>query len=148
MRYEDTPRPDVEHHYHVRELIENQEKRTNDRNLSRAKEKDKAERQEEILKAKPVDIVEFYCKTCEEDFAQVAFKQIETDWSNSSQNIAFYKSKHDDCGSWAIRHITDKFRDPYWSESKQVANDRGKHFKDLLQPGETGYNLLYGRKNT
>ena len=148
MRYEDTPRPITESHYHIRELIENQEKRTNDRNLSRSKEKEKAEREEEILKAKPADIIEFYCTDCEEDFAQVAFKQVETDWSNTSQRIAFYKSKHDDCGAWAIRYITDKYSDPYWSESKQVARDRGKHYADILQPWETGYNLLYGRKNT
>lgn len=148
MKYHQTPRPEIESHYHIQELIENQEKRTEDRNRARYKEKDRAEREEEIQRAKPADIIEFYCAHCEKDFAQVAFKQVETDWSNSSQHIAFYKSKHDDCGSWAIRYITDKFNDPYWSESKQVARDRGKHYKDLLQPWETGYQLLYGRKNT
>ena len=148
MKYEHEPRPDIEHHYHIRELIESQEKRTADRNLHRSKEKQQAEREEEIQKAKPVEIVEFYCLHCEEDFAQVAFKQVEIDWSNSSQHIAFYKSKHDECGNWSIKHITDRFNDPYWTYSKQVARDRGKHFADLLQPGETGYQLLYGRKNT
>ncbi len=148
MRYEHVPRPEIENHYHIRQLIENQEKRTNDRNRSRSREKERAEREDDIQKAKPADIIEFYCADCEEDFAQVAFKQVETDWSNTSQRIAFYKSKHDDCGTWAIRHITDKYSDPYWSESKQVARDRGKHYADILQPWETGYNLLYGRKNT
>lgn len=148
MRYEDVPRPNVEYHYHIRELIENQEKRTNDRNRSRNKEKEQAEREEDIQRAKPIDIVEFYCSHCEEDFAQIAYKQVETDWSNTNQRIAFYKSKCDDCGTWAIRYITNKYSDPYWSESKQVARDRGKHYADILQPWETGYNLLYGRKNT
>lgn len=148
MKYEHQPRPEVEYHYHIRELIENQEKRTNDRNLHRNREKTIAEREEEIQKAKPGDVIEFYCADCEEDFAHVAFKQVETDWSNTSQRIAFYKGKCPECDSWAIRYITDKFSDPYWSESKQVARDRGKHFGDILQPGETGYQLLYGRKNT
>lgn len=146
MSYDNEPRPDVEMHPHVRMLIENQQKRTQDRNTFRDREKEYAERQEEIMKAKPFHIVEFYCTHCHEDFADLAHKQIELDWSNSLQNIAFYKGKHD-CGTWAIRYITDKLADPYWTESMQVAQDRGKHFADLLQPFETGYQTLYGRKN-
>lgn len=148
MKYEHTPRPEIEQHPYIRMLIEGQEKRTEDRNLHRNREKALAERQQEIDSVKAVDVIEFYCSHCQEDFAHIAFKQVEVDWSNSSQNIAFYKGKHEECGNWAIRHITDRFRDPYWYESKQVANDRGKHFADLLQPFETGYQLMYGRKHT
>lgn len=147
MKYEHTPRPEVEHHPHIRMLIEGQEKKANDRIRHRDREKEYAERQEEIDRYKDIDIVEFFCSLCQEDFAHIAHKQVEIDWSNSRQNVAFYKGKHD-CGTWAIRHITDKFSDPYWLESPQVARDRGKHHNDILQSFETGYNLLYGRKNT
>lgn len=148
MKYDHVPRPEIEQHPHIRMLIENQEKRTADRNLHRSKAKELAERQEEIDRYKEFDVIEFFCAHCQEDFAHFAHKQVEVDWSNSRQNIAFYKGKHEKCGNWAIRHITDRFMDPYWFESNQVANDRGKHFADLLQPFETGYQLMYGRKNT
>jgi hypothetical protein len=127
-------------------LIDQQEKRAKDRIQSRDREKMLAERQEEIDRAKEWDVIEFFCAQCQEDFAHFANKQVETDWSNTAQKIAFYKGKHD-CGTWAIRHITDKFNDPYWLESPQVARDRGTHHNDLLQPFETGYQLLFGRKN-
>jgi hypothetical protein len=148
MKYDHVPRPDIEQHPHIRMLIENQEKRTADRTLHRNRDKELAERQEEIDRYKHIDVIEFFCAHCQEDFAHYAVKQVEVDWSNSRQNIAFYKGKHEECGNWAIRHITDRFMDPYWFESIQVANDRGKHYADLLQPFETGYQLLYGRKNT
>lgn len=144
--YDHTPRPEVENHPHIRMLIERQEKKTKDRVIHRDRDKQVAERQEEIDKAKEWDVIEFFCAYCQEDFAHFANKQVETDWSNTNQKIAFYKGKHD-CGEWAIRHITDKFSDPYWLESPQVARDRGSHFADLLQPFETNYQLLYGRKN-
>lgn len=145
--YHHTPRPEIEYHPHIQMLIERQEKRTKDRNFHRNREKEYAERQEEIDKAKSWDVIEFFCTRCQEDFAHFAHKQVEADWSNPRQNIAFYKGKHD-CGEWAIRYITDKFSDPYWLESPQVARDRGTHHNDLIQPFETGYQLLYGRKNT
>ena len=147
MKYDQTPRPDIEYHPHIQNLIKRQEKKSSDRNYHREKEKEKAERQEEINKAKPVDVIEFYCRSCKKDFAHIAYKQVETDWTNVKQKIAFYKGKHE-CGTWTIRHISDKFSDPYWMESPQVARDRGEHHADLIQPFESGYNLLYGRKNT
>jgi hypothetical protein len=146
MRRHD-PKPDIEHHPHIQMLIDQQEKRTADVNRHRDRDKWQAERNEEIDKAVPYDIVEFWCDWCEEDFANFAHKHVEVDWSNSGQRVAYHKSKHD-CGNWCIRHITDKNSDPYWQESLQVAGDRGKYHNELLQPFETGYQLLYGRKNT
>lgn len=145
MKHE--PVPDIELHPHIQMLIEQQEKRAADRQRHQNRDKEYAEREEEIAKKKPYDIVEFYCDWCDEDFANFAHKHVEIDWSNPLQRVAYYKSKHD-CGNWAIRHITDPHADVYWSSSRQVAVDRGKHHNDLIQEGETGYNLLYGRKNT
>ena len=141
------PRPDIEYHPHIKMLIESQERKTKDRVIYQNREKVNAEREEEIIKAKPHDIIEFFCDWCDEDFANIAIKHVETDWSNPTQRVAYFKSKHD-CGNWCIRHITDRNADPYWMESRQVAQDRGKHHNELIQPFETGYELLYGRKNT
>jgi len=147
MKYEHIPRPDIEHHHHIRNLIERQEVRSKDKIIHQNRVKEQAERDKDIQMAKRLEVTEFWCDVCSEDFAELAWKQVETDWSNTAQRIAFYKSKHE-CGNWCIKHITDKFNDPYWSESLQVANDRGKHHNDLIQPFESGYQLLYGRKNT
>jgi len=141
------PKPEIENHPHIQMLIDTQEKRSKDRIAHQDKDKMNAERNDEIRKREAFGIIEFFCDRCDEDFANFAHKHVEQDWSNSSQYVAYYKSKHD-CGNWVIRHITDKNSDAYWMNSKSVAQDRGKHHNDLLQSFETGYNMLYGRKNT
>jgi len=147
MSYEHTPRPNIEYHPHIRYLIETQEKRVEDRIRFRENEKIATERDQLIKDAKLVELVEFWCASCREDFKGVAIKQVEQDWSCNGQWVAFYKTK---CfrGHWCMRLITDKNRDGYWTRSRQVLRDRGTHFKDVLQPWESGFQLLYGRKNT
>lgn len=147
MRYEHTPRPEIEHHPYIKELIERQEKRTSDRNYHRNREKDLEERDALIKDARWLEVKDFWCEHCQKDFKAQEIKQIETDWSNPSQRIAFYKTKHKDCETWVIRFITDRWKDPYWYKSKRVRIDQGKHYNDTVQPHQTGFNLLYGRKN-
>lgn len=144
--YEYVPRPTVEDHFHIRELIERQEKRTDDRNYHRNKEKEKEERNNLIKDNKLVVVTDFWCTQCEKDFKSIAIKQVCTDWNNESESIAFYKTKHW-CGKWCMRLITDKHRDAFWTRSKNIARDRGTHFADTIQPHETGFNMLYSRKN-
>jgi hypothetical protein len=140
------PKPLIEEHYHIQELIEGQERRTADRNRHRMLAKQKAERGSVIDEAPPKCFKDFYCSDCNEDFVAITVKQVEMDWTNPLQNIAFYKVKHP-CGKWCIRYITDGLEDPYWMQSPRVARDRGEHYADLIQPFENNYNLLYGKKN-
>lgn len=144
--YDHTPRPEIEQHYHIRNLIEGQEKRTEDRNYHRNKDKAKEERGDSIRESKLIDIKEFWCDHCKRDFRCVTYRQVETDWSNTSQHVAFYKGKHRKCGRWAIRLITDKNRDGYWMKSRLVRIDQGKHHNDTIQPWQTNFNLLYGKR--
>lgn len=141
MRYEQEPRPNIEHHYHIRSLIEFQEKKAYDRNYHREREKEKAERETTIQSAQNFVLTDFYCHKCKLDFKAQAIKEIEEDW-NGNGNNAFYRTK---CfkNHWCIRYITDKHRDPYWFKSKAVAQDRDRHFADTLQPWQTGFNMLY-----
>ncbi len=145
MKYEHVPRPDIEQHYHIRELIERQEKRSNDRSYHQEQAKLKAERQDLIKDNDLVKVVDFWCHKCKKDFKGVAQKQEEVDWSNVNQTIAFYKTK---CfkGHWCIRLITDKNQDPFWRQSRFVRKDRENHTLELLQPFEEGYHLLYGKQ--
>lgn len=146
MRYEQEPRPEIENHYHIKDLIEAQNKKAIDRSDYRERERVRQEREDLIKDSEVVVMKEFYCEQCAVDFVNLAVKQIEVDWTNSAQRIAFYKSKHRACGRWAMRYITDRNRDPYWFKSKKVRRDQGVHYNDALQPFQTGYQLVYGKK--
>lgn len=142
MRYEHEPRPEIEHHYHIRELIEAQEKRSDDRTYHRNKEKAKEDRNDIIRDAKMVVLTDWWCEDCREDFKAQAIKEVEVDWTNPSQFISFYKTKHW-CGKWCMRFVTDRHKDPYWFKSRAVHKDQGEHYEDTLQPYQTGFNTLY-----
>lgn len=143
--YENTPRPLTESHYHVRELIERQERRAEDRTMFREREKALADRNQEIKSTFVFTLTDFWCDICKKDFKAQAVRQEEVDWTNSSQVIAFYRTKHW-CGQWCIRLVTDKHRDGFWIKSRLMRLDQGNHFSDTVQPYETNYELLYSRK--
>lgn len=145
MNLDHAPHPEVENHYHIRKLIESQEKRVADREYHRTRLKDLEDRNDYIKDAQFGVITDFWCDRCQQDFKSQAIKQVEVDWTNSQQRIAFYKTK---CfqGHWCMRLITDRHKDQFWQKSKLVALDRGNHYADTVQPYETGLNLLYGKK--
>lgn len=138
-------KPLIEEHWHIQELITAQKKRADERTYYRDKAKMKQER-EDTINAEPMACVkEFYCRACNVDFLAPAIKQLQSDWNKPEQSVAFYQTKHRACGTWTMRHITEKLEDPYWFKSKKIAVDRGKHYEDLIQPFQNGYNLLYGK---
>lgn len=144
MRFDQTPHPTIEDHYHIQELIHAQERRRDDRVAAQNRAKSRAERDELIADAKVFEVKDFWCDTCKEDFVAQAVKQVEEDWY-ADQRISFYKTK---CwkGHWCIRLVTDKQADGFYYKSKLMALDRGNHFADTVQPWETGFNMLYGKK--
>lgn len=146
MRYENTPRPQIEDHHHIRELIEIQEKRSNDRTLHREHEALLQERRKELASLPTRHTMPFWCSKCREDFQAETILEIEHAWEKPDEVIAFYRTK---CfkGHWCIRLGLDKHRDPYFERSKAVAKDRGEHRADMLQPWDSGYDMLYKRKN-
>lgn len=139
------PKPLIEEHYHIQELMDFQDKRSKERTETRNRLKEAEEREDLIKDAKLFIVTDFYCAKCKEDFRSQSIKEVEQDWSCLSQRIAFYKSKCSK-GHWVIRLITDREIDAFWMKSRKVALDRGNHFRDIMQPFETGYNMLYGKK--
>lgn len=139
------PKPLIEQHYHINDLINGQKKRTDDRTYHREVLKSREDRNDLIRDSKLVVVTDFWCNSCKEDFKSMAIRQVEVDWTNSDQNIAFYNTKCD-CGKWCQRLITDRHKDSFWSKSKLMALDRGNHYADTVQPYETGFNLLYGKR--
>lgn len=137
LNFEQTPHPLVEDHYSIRNLINAQEKRRDDRERHRNIDKKRDEDLKDIAGFKDIETLDFYCDKCDREFVGRAKKQIDN-W----QNIAYYKIKHR-CGNWCLRHITDRFRDKYFFKSKKLARERYNGFNDTLQPFQSGYKMLY-----
>lgn len=135
-----SPKPLIEEHYHIQELIERQNKRSEERTYFQEKIKIGEERIKEISDAKLMAQADFLCLKCGDEFKGVAVRQVEVPFNGPP--IAYYKHKCDK-GHWCMRYITDKWKDPYWIRSKAVFRDKGKNFKDTIQPSEEGFNLLY-----
>ncbi len=140
MNLDNTPHPLIEDHYHIRELIYRQEKRTADRAYHQEIEKRRDQEIKDIAGFKDIETLDFWCDKCKVDFIGRARKQMDS-WAP----IAYYKIKHM-CGTWTLRRITDRFNDEYWFKSKKVAMDRGRMAIDALQPFESGYNMIYGKR--
>lgn len=143
--YDYHPKPLIEEHYHIKELFENQDKRVTERTYYRERAKNLEEREDDINKAPQFALLPFWCEDCKKEFIAQAILEVEEDWSNPSQRIAHYKTK---CfkGHWLKRMLTDRWLDTYFFRSRIIAKDRQEHHNDILQPFETGYTMLYGKK--
>lgn len=135
------PTPLVEEHHHIRELIERQERRVEDRTRAQNIEKNRDSALKYIQGYKDIETLDFHCKDCGVDFVARARKQIDS-WDKT---WAYYKTKHT-CENWCIRHITNRLRDEYYFLSPKIARERAEQHNDLIQPFQTGYNTLYGKK--
>lgn len=142
--FDQNPHPLIEDHYHIQMLFESQEKKAADRAFHKERIKEREDRDDLIKSAEGFVTTDFYCSECKLDFKSQAIKQIEEDWS-ANQRIAYYKTK---CfkGHWCMRLITDKEKDGYYQKSRMIAKQRGMYHNDILQPFETNYNLVYGKK--
>lgn len=104
------------------------------------------EAQREVLK-KQLDVDEnipasmFYCRVCKKDYFPKRIVKVEQqDW-NTHGIFRFWRSKH--CSTWNTRLITQKMNDKFFIKSPSVCRDRRLNKEALLQPGETGFDMLY-----
>ena len=85
----------------------------------------------------------FYCKQCKKDYFPRRIVKVEqNDW-NTGGTFRFWRSKH--CGVWNVRLITQKIKDKFFIKSPSVRRDRRLHKLYMLQPQESGFNMLYGK---
>lgn len=131
----------IEEHYQISPLIERQERHVEERERNKRRLEEKEETFKIIKDAPNQTMTEFWCKTCKKDYLAICRKQVDA-WSNLT---AFYKTKHS-CGNWGIRFITDRNKDPYWFKSKKVKRDQVDNYQAVIQPWQTGFNMLYGKK--
>ena len=135
------PRSIVEYHPHIQELVLAHEKRQADRQYHRDIEKMRDEAIKDIKIAPNFEKIHCYCEGCGREFTARAAKIVDS-WSP----IAYYRTKCR-CGKWNIRRITDKLWDRYWFKSKEISKQRYENFADILQPFESGFNMLYKTKH-
>lgn len=88
--------------------------------------------------------VDYWCEGCRMDCTGPGRKIVQTLFKGP--RIAFYEGK---CpvGHRLRRRITDQQSDPYYHDSKLVRMLKDHFAKDLLQPGQAGFNTLYGDPN-
>lgn len=139
--FKENPHPTVEDHYHIQNLINRQTQRTKEKVAYQEAKKNQQAWQDLLKGFKDIELLDFWCDRCQIDFTARAKRQVDS-WDK----IAYYKTKHR-CGEWAIRHITHRFRDAYFFRSKKVAYDRATNSREMLQPFQTGFNMMYGKKN-
>lgn len=86
----------------------------------------------------------FYCSKCKQDYFPKRIVKVEqNDW-NTGGTFRFWRSKH--CGVWNVRLITQKIKDKFFIKSPSVCRDRRLHQLDMLQPFQTGFDMMYGKK--
>jgi len=84
----------------------------------------------------------FYCSVCKQDyFPKRVVKVEQQDW-NTHGVFRYWRSKH--CSKWNVRLISQKLHDKFFIKSPSICRDRRLNKEALLQPGETGFNMLYG----
>jgi len=121
----------------LKRIVEsNREQRERDEDRTRAER----EREREISDAPEFAFWPFFCGKCRLDFEAVGHKGVNRAYS---EPIAWYEAKCPKCRKRLVRRITDRSFDPYWHESRKVNEDRMRMAKDLLQPGDRGFDMAY-----
>lgn len=99
------------------------------------------DRTREILNAKQVLQMSFWCTDCEADVSTKGTKVIRQHHGKLpiAWWVGFCPVRHK-----LIRRITDKVNDPYYMKSYVVRRDRSRHKDDLLTPDQARFWMLYG----
>jgi hypothetical protein len=135
----------VDEHDHIKSLKDRADRKFKERKNHEDSKKLENERESDIAEAKQSMMKDFWCDECGIDITLLAQKVVESDWTNKSQRIAYYVGQCP-CGCILRRRITDSWSDPYYLVSDSLNKQRTDNYKDIVQPWESGYNMLYGHK--
>jgi hypothetical protein len=80
--------------------------------------------------------ISFFCKKCgiDQDLPAIKVDNSYGQW---------FEAKCRRCKGKVIRYITEKNNDPYYYLSKRVKIDRERFSRDLIQPGQSGFQTYY-----
>jgi len=98
-----------------------------------------------------MNLLDFYCKKCDLDQRLIGFK------NGYSKRLAerfrlsctpqWFENICKKCHGKVIRYITQKLLDPYFSQSKKLRYERKLFDKDLVQPGDPRFAVLYPQQH-
>jgi hypothetical protein len=79
----------------------------------------------------------FWCKRCRKDWERIGVRRIK-----SSHVGEVWTARCPDCKWEMVRLINNPF-DPFYRVSVKIRRERKIYAKDLLQPGDPGFDILY-----
>lgn len=136
----------MEDHDDFKKLDKIYQERFDERDREKTKEGYQKENELEVNDGIKTPMTDFYCKRCKKDYDDYRTTYIiQNDWERIGKKSSFWKSKHK-CGQWNIRYVTDKSHDPYWTLSPKMKKDRGNYYRDMVQPDQSGFDMLFGHK--
>lgn len=98
------------------------------------------ERAQEIKSAPESAHTDFYCVECKRDFGAIGWKQVRK--PQGSVWFAFYEA-HCPEGHKAIRYITDKIEDPYFTKSPFIRAQQDEFEDAQIPPWHPRFKVLY-----
>jgi len=81
-------------------------------------------------------MISFYCKKCELD-------QDLREFVNANQFGEWFQAKCEKCSGRLVRYITERTKDPYFSQSRKLREERKKYKEYFIQYGEEGFAVKY-----
>lgn len=94
---------------------------------------------QEVLNSPDYKRTQFWCNDCKLDFEKQAYKVV-----INTYKIGKYETRCPQCNSICRRVIGYDW--DYFQDSQFIKEQRLKYAKDMLQPGDEGFDLLYGAK--
>lgn len=85
-------------------------------------------------------VISFWCEPCGKDLDLPAMKD------KLSTGEKYWFSRCPFCNLKVVRYITEAKFDPYFRKSKKLALQRKMLRKDLIQPGEDGFQTIYKKE--
>ncbi|MDZ4232053.1 MAG: hypothetical protein U1C72_02245 [Candidatus Pacearchaeota archaeon] len=90
----------------------------------------------------PRTSVSFFCRECGFDQDIPAFKfSLKT-----GEEFFEARCKTEGCGKAVRRYVTEVRKDPYYHLSPKMREERARMARDLIQPGQYGFETLYRKQ--
>ena len=84
---------------------------------------------------------DFWCDVCQKDFSASARK---TSYRFEGNVISTIRGKCPECETTAIRYVTHRDQDPYYSKSLIIRRQRNQYALEMLQAEQYGFRTQYG----
>ena len=92
-----------------------------------------------MIKNEDREIVSFWCDKCHEDFDTPS--RVKKTYYEDGYFISHCPKNHE-----VVRYITGKEDDPYFFKSEKMKRQRYEFRKDIIQPGQDGFETLYKKE--